>query len=76
MSSQRCTDIKENLENSEGTLPDNSTSLPDVELSRRSFVKAAGILTAGVATGMPHLAAAENGQAAAATTPHTTTLTL
>jgi xanthine dehydrogenase YagT iron-sulfur-binding subunit len=73
MSSQRCTDIEENLDD---TLPDYSTSLTDVELSRRSFVKAAGILTAGVATGIPHLATAEDGQAAAATTPHTTILTL
>src|ERR1700750_26267 len=73
MSSKRCIDIEENLED---TLPDHPTSLSDVELSRRSFVKAAGILTAGVATGIPHLAAAEDGQAAAATTPHTATLTL
>src|SRR6266853_1189737 len=73
MSSQRCTDIEENLEDS---LSDNPTSLTDVELSRRSFVKAAGILTAGVATGIPHLATAQDGQAAAATTPHTMTLTL
>src|SRR5216684_8492350 len=73
MSSQRCTDIEENLDD---TLTDNPTSLTDVELSRRSFVKAAGILTAGAATGIPHLAAAEDIQAAAATTPHTMTLTL
>ncbi len=72
-SSQRCTDIEENLED---TLPDQSTSLTDVELSRRSFVKAAGILTAGAATGIPHLATAEDLQAAAATTPHTMPLTL
>jgi xanthine dehydrogenase YagT iron-sulfur-binding subunit len=73
MSSQRCTDIEENLDD---TLPDHSSSLTDVELSRRSFVKAAGILTVGAATGIPHLAAAEDTQAAAATTPHTMTLTL
>ena len=71
MSSQHCTDIEENLDNSEDTLPDNSTSLTDVELSRRTFVKAAGIFTAGVATGIPHLAAAQDGHAADATTPHT-----
>src|SRR5260370_26507811 len=73
MNSQRCTDIEENLED---PLPDQSTSLTDVELSRRSFVKAAGILTAATATGIPHLAAAEDTQAAAATTPQTATLTL
>src|SRR6266550_2912245 len=73
MSSQRCTDIEESPDT---TLPDPSPSLSDVELSRRSFVKAAGILGAGVATGIPHLATAEDNQAAAATTPHTATLTL
>jgi xanthine dehydrogenase YagT iron-sulfur-binding subunit len=73
MSSQRCTDIEENLEDA---LPEQPTSLTDVELSRRSFVKAAGVLTAAAATGIPHLAAAEDIQAAAATTPHTATLTL
>ena len=73
MSSQRCTDIEENLDN---TLPEHPTSLTDVELSRRSFVKAAGILTAAAATGIPHLAEAQDTQAVAATTPHTATLTL
>ena len=73
MSSQRCTDIEENLDD---TLPDHPTSLTDIELSRRSFVKAAGILTAGVATGIPHLAAAQDGHTGDATTPHTATLTL
>jgi len=73
MSSQRCTDIEENPDT---TLPDPSPSLTDVELSRRSFVKAAGILGAAAATGIPHLATAEDTQAAAATTPHTMTLTL
>ena len=73
MSSQRCTDIEEHPDT---PLPDQSTSLTDVELSRRSFVKAAGILSAAAATGIPHLAAAEDTQAAAATTPHTATLTL
>src|SRR5438270_3464952 len=73
MSSQSCNDIEENLDD---TSPDNPTSLTDIELSRRSFVKAAGILTAGVASGIPHLAAAQDGHAADATTPHSATLTL
>jgi len=73
MSSHRCTDIEENLDN---TLPEQPTSLTDVELSRRSFVKAAGVLTAAAATGIPHLAAAQVGHAADATTPQTMTLTL
>jgi xanthine dehydrogenase YagT iron-sulfur-binding subunit len=72
MSSPPCTAVEEQLDNP----PDQSNSLTDVELSRRSFVKAAGILTAAAATGIPHLAAAENIQAAAATTPHTMALTL
>jgi xanthine dehydrogenase YagT iron-sulfur-binding subunit len=73
MSSQRCTDIEDQLDD---TLPEQPTSLADAELSRRTFVKAAGILTAGVATGVPHLAAAQDGHAADATTPQTATLTL
>jgi xanthine dehydrogenase YagT iron-sulfur-binding subunit len=73
MSSQRCTDIEDQLDD---TLPEQPTSLTNIELSRRSFVKAAGILTAATATGIPHLAAAEDTQAAAATTPQTMTVTL
>ena len=76
MSSQRCTDMEETLENSSDTSPDNPTSPTDIDLSRRTFVKAAGILTAGVATGIPHLAAAQDGHAADATTPHTMPMTL
>jgi len=48
----------------------------DNEFSRRTFVKAAGILSAGVATGVPRIAAAENAQAAAATTPQKISVTL
>jgi xanthine dehydrogenase YagT iron-sulfur-binding subunit len=51
-------------------------TLGDSEFSRRTFVKAAGILSAGVATGVPRIAAAENAQAAAATTPQTISVTL
>jgi xanthine dehydrogenase YagT iron-sulfur-binding subunit len=77
MSPERCTDIEKHLDDTlDDTLPDQSTSLTDVELSRRSFVKAAGILTAAAATGIPHLATAEDIQAAAATTPQTMNLTL
>jgi xanthine dehydrogenase YagT iron-sulfur-binding subunit len=66
MSFERCTDIEENLDD---TLSEQSTFLTDLDLSRRTFVKAAGVLTAAVATGLPHLASAEDTQAAAATTP-------
>ncbi|MEO8736776.1 MAG: 2Fe-2S iron-sulfur cluster-binding protein [Edaphobacter sp.] len=48
----------------------------DIEISRRTFVKAAGILSAGVATGIPRIAAAETAQAAAASTPQTISVTL
>src|SRR5271154_3405114 len=73
MSFERCIDIEDPLDE---TLPDESTSLTDLELSRRTFVKTAGILSAAVATGIPHLAAAEEAQAAAATTPQMMELTL
>ena len=73
MSFARCTDIEENPDD---TLPEQSTSLTDVELSRRTFVKAAGILTAAAATGIPQLAAAEDGQAIATTTPQMMSVTL
>jgi xanthine dehydrogenase YagT iron-sulfur-binding subunit len=48
----------------------------EIEISRRTFVKAAGILGAGVATGIPTLASAQATQDAAATTPYTANLTL
>lgn len=48
----------------------------DGDFSRRTFVKAASILGAGVATGIPRIAAAENAQAAAASTPQTIAVTL
>ena len=73
MSSAPCKDIEDQLDDA---LPEHSTSSTDVELSRRTFVKSAGVLTAAVATGIPHLAAAEQAQAVAATTPHTMELTL
>src|SRR5271155_1940955 len=73
MSSQSCTDIEDQLED---TLPEEQPSLTDIELSRRSFVKAAGILSAAVATGVPHIAAAQEAQAAAVTTPKMMELTL
>jgi xanthine dehydrogenase YagT iron-sulfur-binding subunit len=72
MSPAPCTDVEEQLD----THPDQSTSLTDIELSRRSFVKAAGILTAATAAGIPHLAAAEEAPTIAATTPQTMTVTL
>jgi xanthine dehydrogenase YagT iron-sulfur-binding subunit len=76
MSSQRCTDIEDQEDQLEDTLSDQPTSPTDIELSRRTFVKAAGILGAAVATGIPHLAAAEEAQAAAGTAPQMLSVTL
>jgi len=60
----------------EELLETESPDLADTEITRRTFVKAAGILSAGVATGLPHLAAAETAQAAAASAPQTVSVTL
>ena len=73
MSSERCTDIEDQLDD---ILPDQSNPFTDIELSRRSFVKTAGILSAAVATGIPHLASAQDHQAAAATAPQMMDVTL
>ena len=48
----------------------------DADLSRRTFIKAAGILGAGVAAGLPQVAEAQDRAAAASTTPHTASITL
>ena len=52
------------------------TALREDELSRRSFLKAAGVVGAAVATGIPQLANAESRAAAAASTAQTMTVTL
>jgi xanthine dehydrogenase YagT iron-sulfur-binding subunit len=48
----------------------------EVQVSRRSFVKAAGVLGAGVAVGLPQLVSAQAAQAVAETAPKTSQLTL
>ena len=68
MSKSLCTDQEEMLE--------QERCSPDIEISRRSFVKAAGVLSAGVATGMPRIAAAQRARQAAATAPQTASITL
>jgi len=60
----------------EELLETESPDSADTEITRRTFVKAAGILSAGVATGLPHLAAAETAQAAAASAPQTASVIL
>jgi len=47
-----------------------------ITLSRRAFVKSAGVLGAGIATGLPRIAAAENSSAVAASIPQTLQVTL
>jgi xanthine dehydrogenase YagT iron-sulfur-binding subunit len=81
MSPASCTDIAPDTEesvneNAPEHHPQPSQSLTDIELSRRSFVKTAGILSAAVATGLPHLASAEEAQPALDTTPHLQPITL
>jgi len=56
--------------------PNSFLSAAEIELSRRSFVKAAGILGAAAAAGLPQLARAEDAAAIAATTPQLANLTL
>ncbi|MEO6806741.1 MAG: 2Fe-2S iron-sulfur cluster-binding protein [Edaphobacter sp.] len=73
MSSTSCNDVLDRIVDQ---AQDQPASLTDVELSRRAFVKTASVLTAATVTGLPHLAAAEEAQAAAATAPQTMTLTL
>ena len=55
---------------------EEKTSLTDTEISRRTFVKSAGVLGAGVATGLPHIAAAQRARQVAATAPQTVNITL
>jgi xanthine dehydrogenase YagT iron-sulfur-binding subunit len=71
MSPSPCTEVEEQLD---GPSSEQHTPVSDVELSRRTFVKAAGILGAGVATGIPHLAIAE--QTHSGTAPKMLDLTL
>jgi xanthine dehydrogenase YagT iron-sulfur-binding subunit len=73
MSFESCTDIEETLDD---TLSEQPTSLTDVELSRRTFVKTAGVLGAAVAAGLPQLATAQETQVSAATTPQMLSVTL
>jgi xanthine dehydrogenase YagT iron-sulfur-binding subunit len=52
------------------------TESADLEISRRSFVKAASILSAGVAAGIPQMAEAEAARIAATSAPQTISVTL
>jgi xanthine dehydrogenase YagT iron-sulfur-binding subunit len=67
MSDPLCSDQEEKFD---------QTSSSEPEITRRTFVKTAGVLGAGLATGMPHIAAAQRARQAAATAPHITQITL
>jgi xanthine dehydrogenase YagT iron-sulfur-binding subunit len=75
MSSPPCIDLQEDIEDgTESSSAQSSSSPADASLSRRTFVKAAGIVSASVVSGLPHLALAEDDAAAAP--PKMMTLTL
>jgi xanthine dehydrogenase YagT iron-sulfur-binding subunit len=75
MSTAACSteeDLEEiEFDGQERLLSDDSEQSTDRGLSRRTFVKSAGVLGAGVATGLPRMVAAETAAAAAATAPQT-----
>ncbi|MDP9050621.1 MAG: 2Fe-2S iron-sulfur cluster-binding protein [Acidobacteriota bacterium] len=54
----------------------DSLSESHAELSRRNFMKTAGLLGVGVAAGLPHVAEAQDRSAAADSVPHTAAVTL
>ena len=68
MSHPPCTDQDEWFE--------QKTSVADTEISRRTFVKSASVLGAGVATGIPQIAAAQRTRQAATAAPQMAPLTL
>ncbi|HTH52631.1 MAG TPA: 2Fe-2S iron-sulfur cluster-binding protein [Edaphobacter sp.] len=78
MSIPLCTanDEEEREESAPSTKEPENRSVLDTEISRRDFVKAAGVLSAGVASGAPKLNAAQQAKAAAETAPQMVTLTL
>jgi xanthine dehydrogenase YagT iron-sulfur-binding subunit len=67
-----CSDLDEELRDQEISEKDRAAD----DLSRRSFLKAAGVLGAGVATGLPQLASAEARAAAATSAGETVSITL
>ena len=76
MSPASCTDLLPDLEETLSETPDQPSTPAEIELSRRTFVKAAGILSAAAATGLPHLALAQDGHASDETTPQFASMTL
>jgi xanthine dehydrogenase YagT iron-sulfur-binding subunit len=72
MSIPPCTDFEEDKPTSAKTSEQDSSLHP----SRRTFVKAAGLVSAGVATGLPQLVSAQTAHQAAATAPQKFDITL
>jgi xanthine dehydrogenase YagT iron-sulfur-binding subunit len=72
MSIAPCTNIDEELQDEEPA----SQVLATDDLSRRSFLKAAGVLGAGAATGLPQIASAEARAAAAVNAGQDVSITL
>lgn len=73
MTRARCEDDEFYVD--EGTEPKQAVSAP-IEVSRRSFLAAAGVLGAGVATGMPTLSRAQAAHGAAGSAAQTANITL
>jgi xanthine dehydrogenase YagT iron-sulfur-binding subunit len=72
MSIAPCTDSEESaLEEQEAQHPHTTQPPTQRGVSRRTFVQSVGVLSAGVATGLPRIVAAETSVAAAATAPQT-----
>jgi xanthine dehydrogenase YagT iron-sulfur-binding subunit len=67
---KNCTEELEDLLDDAGEVSSNEEFCPpEVELSRREFLAASGLLTAGLAVGLPRMADAEAAAKAAGTTP-------
>jgi xanthine dehydrogenase YagT iron-sulfur-binding subunit len=75
MGRPRC-DESELTQPDEIELPRQLAEEPQLQFSRRSFVKAAGTLSAGVAAGVPQMVAAQAAHQAASTQPQTVEMSL
>jgi xanthine dehydrogenase YagT iron-sulfur-binding subunit len=74
MSFPSCTDhLEESTPENQETHPETRS---DIEFSRRTFVRSAGILGAAAATGLPQFAPAQDGHSAEMTAPQTLSLNL
>jgi xanthine dehydrogenase YagT iron-sulfur-binding subunit len=72
MSTAPCSGIEPTV--STETKPNSESS--EMQVSRRTFVQAAGTLAAGIASGLPQLVAAQTSREAVQSAPHTSNITL